>query len=269
MEKSKKSLPWSDGLTTRRGFLRQAALLTGGALLTCHLGRPRRLTAQTADAPEALTAGHWGMVIDLAKFQEQGLLERVTAACHLHHNVPRVPEPGHEIKWIWAEAFAACFPDLASAYTGAASRDLATPVLCNHCENPACVRVCPTKATFQRPDGIVGMDYHRCIGCRFCMAGCPFGARSFNFQDPRLYLAEVNTVFPTRTTGGVEKCTFCAERLDQGQLPLCVEASAGAIVFGDLTDPGSAARAILAREFSLRRHVALGTGPSVYYVGMA
>jgi len=111
--------------------------------------------------------------------------------------------------------------------------------LCNHCTNPPCVRVCPTKATFKRAeDGIVMMDFHRCIGCRYCMAGCPYGARSFNFRDPRPYIkTELNMKFPTRERGVVEKCNFCAERLADGLLPACVEAcKAGALSFGDLAD---------------------------------
>jgi molybdopterin-containing oxidoreductase family iron-sulfur binding subunit len=139
-------------------------------------------------------------------------------------------------------------------------------MLCNHCENPACVRVCPTQATFRNSEGIVVMDYHRCIGCRFCMAGCPFGARSFNFEDPRPYIAETNPRFPTRMRGVVEKCTFCSERLAAGELPLCVEASDGAITFGDLTDPESDVRKVLAENFTIRRKPTLGTEPSVYYI---
>ncbi len=139
-------------------------------------------------------------------------------------------------------------------------------MLCNHCESPACVRVCPTKATFRRKDGIVVMDYHRCIGCRYCMAGCPFGARSFNFMDPRNHIAKVNPTFPTRMRGVVEKCTFCSELLAVGKMPLCVEASNGAIAFGDLTDPESSVRKLLAENFTLRRKPTLGTEPSVYYI---
>ncbi len=103
----------------------------------------------------------------------------------------------------------------------------AYPLLCNHCEEPSCVRVCPTKATFKRADGIVAMDYHRCIGCRYCMAACPFGSRSFNWGEPREYLdlAKLNPEFPTRMRGVVEKCNFCVERLAVGKLPACVEAS--------------------------------------------
>ena len=140
-------------------------------------------------------------------------------------------------------------------------------VLCNHCENPPCVRACPTKATFKREsDGIVLMDFHRCIGCRFCMAACPFGARSFNFRDPRPFIKEQNNEFPTRMKGVVEKCNFCAERLAVGKLPACVEASNGAIAFGDLDDPDSTVRDLLKHNYTIRRKQSLGTEPSVYYI---
>ena len=141
-------------------------------------------------------------------------------------------------------------------------------VACNHCGNPACVRVCPTQATYQMEDGIIAMDYHRCIGCRFCMAGCPFGARSFNFVDPRKYLSDPvpNPAYPTRMIGVVEKCTFCAERLAVGQMPACVEAAGGRILFGDLNDPKSDVCKALASNYSIRRKPNLGTQPGVYYL---
>ena len=146
-------------------------------------------------------------------------------------------------------------------------------LLCNHCEKPACVRVCPTKATFKRKDGIVMMDFHRCIGCRFCMAACPFGARSFNWIDPRgknangqPFIKKENPEFPTRTKGVVEKCNFCAERLAKGLKPACVEASNGALIFGDLADPESEVRKTLHSNYTIRRKPELGTEPSVYYI---
>ncbi len=145
-------------------------------------------------------------------------------------------------------------------------------VLCNHCEKPACVRVCPTQATFKRKqDGIVMMDMHRCIGCRFCMAACPYGARSFNYFDPRKapnLAAEIpNREYPTRTKGVVEKCTFCTERLAFGNMPACVEAAPkGGLVFGDLEDKNSEVRKIVETRYTIRRKPEVGTGPSVYYL---
>lgn len=111
------------------------------------------------------------------------------------------------------------------------------------------------------------IDYHRCIGCRFCMAACPYGSRSFNFRDPRPYIKKINPEFPTRRKGVVEKCNFCQERLDVGQMPACVEAcDRGALVFGDLADPSSEIRRILAEKPHVRRKPDLGTRPSVFYI---
>jgi molybdopterin-containing oxidoreductase family iron-sulfur binding subunit len=156
------------------------------------------------------------MVIDVSKFKDAEDFRRVTRACHSYHNVPDIHDADHEIKWIWQEDFEHTFAELESEYLSEKIKKMNFPVLCNHCKNPACVRVCPTKATFKRADGIVGMDYHRCNGCRFCMAACPFGARSFNFVDPRPFIDKVNPELPTRTIGVVEKCTFCVERLARG-----------------------------------------------------
>jgi molybdopterin-containing oxidoreductase family iron-sulfur binding subunit len=128
--------------------------------------------------------------------------------------------------------------------------------------------VCPTGATWKREeDGIVMMDLHRCIGCRYCMAACPYGARSFNWVDPRPHVADLNPDFPTRTQGVVEKCNFCSERLAKGQLPACVEAcTEKALMFGDVNDPKSEIRQVLAKSYTLRRRAELGTGPNVYYL---
>ncbi|HJD96506.1 sulfate reduction electron transfer complex DsrMKJOP subunit DsrO, partial [Mailhella massiliensis] len=131
---------------------------------------------------------------------------------------------------------------------------------------PSCVRVCPAGATYKTGDGLVAIDYHRCVGCRFCMAACPYGSRSFNFQDPRPFIKDLNPAYPTRMRGVVEKCTFCAERLEKGLMPACVEASNGAIMFGDLNDPNSIVRRVLAKNFSIRRKPELGTDPGVYYI---
>ena len=224
----------------------------------------------------ALKAEHWGFVIDTRKFESAADLEPVIEACHKTHNVPDFLDEEHkdytpankrhEIKWIWDEEYQHAFPGKESHYLNDRVRNLPFLVLCNHCEEPVCVRVCPTQATFKRDDGIVLMDFHRCIGCRFCMAACPFGARSFNYRDPRPFIKEKNPEYPTRMKGVVEKCNFCAERLAVGKQPACVEASKGAIVVGDLEDPESEVRKLLSAAYSIRRKENLGTGPSVYYI---
>ena len=120
------------------------------------------------------------------------------------------------------------------------------------------------------------MDQHRCIGCRFCMAACPYGVRSFNWGDPRKAPKALNPNFPTnpeyptRTAGVVEKCNFCAERLAKGTLPACVEAAGkeakNALTFGDLSDRESEVRELLRLHYTIRRKPELGTGPNVYYI---
>lgn len=213
-----------------------------------------------------LVAGKWAMVVDLKACREKDGCRECIDACHRVHNVPDFANPKDEIKWIWRVSYQQAFPEQEHEFVAADLKDGPTLVLCNHCDNPPCVSVCPTQATFKREDGIVMMDYHRCIGCRYCMAACPYGARSFNWRDPRPFIKELDADFPTRTKGVVEKCNFCEERLARGLLPACVEAcEEKALVFGDLEDPGSAVREILRSRYSIQRKPSLGTKPKVYY----
>ena len=231
---------------------------------------------QAAKNPEALNAQHWAMVVDMSKFKTDEDFQKTISACHLTHNVPDFKNPDgsvdlkDEIKWIWKEKYENAFPDQDNPYMDEKLKEMPFVVLCNHCENPACVRVCPTQATFKRKqDGIVMMDMHRCIGCRFCMAACPYGARSFNYRDPRPFIKTEteNKEYPTRTKGVVEKCTFCTERLAVGKWPACVEAAPkGGLLFGDLADKNSEVRKIVETRYTIRRKPELGTGPSVYYL---
>jgi molybdopterin-containing oxidoreductase family iron-sulfur binding subunit len=245
----------------RRHFLGLAGLsaLVAGA---------RKALPLAARGPEATPAAatRWAMVVDPQKCLHADGCTRCFAACHARHNVPSIPEPRHEVKWIWRERFERAFPSEQNVFLEDGLKGKTVPVLCNHCDNPPCTRVCPTKATWKRDDGIVMMDSHRCIGCRYCMAACPYGSRSFNWTDPRPHLASVAPDYPTRTKGVVEKCTFCEERLATGQRPLCVEACPeGALAFGNLADARSEVREILRRRHALRRKPELGTQPGVYY----
>jgi molybdopterin-containing oxidoreductase family iron-sulfur binding subunit len=253
----------------RRQFLKLAGISTAVGLAGLSgfsvLSRGWIEASEEVPTPGALTAKRWGMVIDMAKLTSEDDIKKVTDACHKLHNVPNIGTK-QEIKWIWEEKYANAFPDMEHENINEGLEKMPFLILCNHCDNPACVRVCPTKATYKRPDGIVTMDYHRCIGCRFCMAACPYGSRSFNFRDPRPYIAHENPEFPTRMKGVVEKCTFCTERLAKGLQPACAEVSGGAIVVGDLADPGSPIREILKTRYSIVRKPSLGTRPSVYYL---
>lgn len=231
--------------------------------------------AQAKEIPnsKALVAKRWAMIVDPKKcLQAEAGCKKCVEACHLVHNVPDMTDPKHAVKWIWQAPLRQAFPDAENPYLDEYVKDTLKGqpmmLLCNHCDNPPCVRVCPTKATFRREDGIVMMDYHRCIGCRYCMAACPYGARSLNWLDPRPFIkTELNPEFPTRTRGVVEKCTFCDERLAKGLMPACVEAcKEKALVFGDVEDPNSEVRAILRKHPAIRRKAQLGTRPQVYYI---
>ena len=211
-----------------------------------------------------------GMVIDLRKMNDTpGLLDAAIASCIAAHNIPEFPNSKDEIKWIWKAPFSGVFPEHSSRHAAKKITDNPAVALCNHCDEPPCVRACPTQATFRNnANGVVAMDYHRCIGCRFCMAACPYGARSFNWYDPRPYIKKYNKDFPSRMKGVVEKCNFCSERLALGQEPACVEScrGTGAITFGDLNDPNSEVRQVLDKEFSIQRKPSAGTKPSVFYI---
>lgn len=254
---------------SRRQFLKIAgvsAIMGVGGVSAFEILKPGQFEAsQVSKSPNALAGKRWGIVINMKKLDDV-TIRKVIEVCHRIHNVPTIENPKEEIKWIWTEAFEHAFPGQESEYMSEEIKHMPFLVLCNQCDKPSCVRVCPTKATFRREDGIVMMDMHRCIGCRFCMAACPFGARSFNWRDPRPFIKQENKEYPTRMKGVVEKCTLCYERLAIGLKPACVEESNGAMVFGDLADPDSEIRKILRTHYTIRRKSELGTKPSIYYI---
>ena len=145
------------------------------------------------------------------------------------------------------------------------------PVACQQCRNPPCVKVCPVKATWQEPDGIVVIDSDWCIGCRCCMSACPYGARHFNWSEPTIAAEEINpdTHFlgnRPRPKGVVEKCTFCIHRTRKGRYPACVEiCPVGARKFGNLLDEEGEMRYLMRekRVFVLKEE--LNTRPRFYY----
>ncbi len=145
------------------------------------------------------------------------------------------------------------------------------PVSCHHCENPPCVRACPTQATWKEPDGIVVIDYNWCIGCHYCAVACPYWARHFNWEWPKVPAEEYNTQTHylgnrPREKGVMEKCTFCVQRTRKGMLPACQEACpTGARVFGNLLDPNSELRNILEHKTVFRLKEDLNTNPKFWY----
>jgi len=162
------------------------------------------------------------------------------------------------------------FPQVEMAYL---------PVACQHCDDAPCVKVCPVDATFKRDDGTVMIDYERCIGCRYCIAACPYGVRVFNWGDAdhqvdftvgygRDYRSDGRLVFtPDRPRGVVEKCTMCVERIDTGQQPFCVDVCpTGARIFGDLNDSSSEVSQLVKEDGATQLLPELGTDPNVYYL---
>jgi Fe-S-cluster-containing dehydrogenase component len=145
------------------------------------------------------------------------------------------------------------------------------PVACQHCSNAPCTKVCPTGATWTEKDGIVVIDYDWCIGCRCCMAACPYGARQFNWRQPSIPESELNPSMHylgnrPRPRGVVEKCTFCIQRTRAGRYPACVEVCpVGARKFGNLLDPDSEIRYIIEHKRVMVLKKELNTMPKFFY----
>jgi molybdopterin-containing oxidoreductase family iron-sulfur binding subunit len=156
-----------------------------------------------------------------------------------------------------------------------------------HCDDPPCVKVCPVGATYVDDEGLVRMDYQRCIGCRYCTTACPYTVRYYNWYAPEYpgrYSDYLNPNVPVRPVGVVEKCTFCIHRLEQAKrevaaqgreltdadlvlLPACNQACpASARYFGDLDDPESTVSRLARSPRAFRLLEDLGTEPKVYYL---
>jgi molybdopterin-containing oxidoreductase family iron-sulfur binding subunit len=193
----------------------------------------------------------WGMLIDTAQCKE-GCNDCVTA-CNKENGLSGGTS-ATDSQWIRKIEI----KDISSG------RELSLPMMCQHCEHPPCVDVCPTAASFKRADGIVLVDRHRCIGCRYCMMACPYKARSF-VHEP---LHDQNPDVP-RGKGTVESCTLCVHRIDQGMQPACTEACPNkAILFGDLNDPNSEIAKKVHSVASVQVRAELQLNPGVRYQGL-
>jgi molybdopterin-containing oxidoreductase family iron-sulfur binding subunit len=201
----------------------------------------------------------WGMLIDLQRCGSD--CTACVDACHYENNVTRHDDPRWDVNWLRKVKI--------RHKTGTDRSERTVLLLCNHCDNPPCAQVCPVQATYKREDGIVIVDHHRCIGCRYCMIACPYNARQFNFKDSEAW---PNKDHPKRSHGVAESCTLCAHRLDVGREPACVEAcrnaGPGAITVGDLNDPASRISQVIMASAVKRIREDLGTEPKVYYIGL-
>jgi Fe-S-cluster-containing dehydrogenase component len=260
---------------TRRDFLTLGATAVGSVLaaqvFTTGPLSPFSVLKQQQIEGETETSGghgatgehHWGMVISLDKCIG---CEYCLRACCATNDVQE------EMAW-----------NVVSEEINSNGSTFFFSRPCLHCQVAPCVEVCPVRATYIREDGLVVMDYDRCIGCRYCEVACPYDARRFNWEARQ----EENPYVPTwgipevepRPRGVVEKCTFCIQRIDEGlevglvpgedfdATPACVNiCPVGARVFGDLKNPESQISKVLEANPTIRLREELGTNPSVYYI---
>jgi len=249
--------------TSRRGFLGAAAAVTtvtlapGVVLYRLAVAEPRA---------EAVTdTVRWGMLIDTTKCADG--CDACVTACNQENglDLQEKPAEGDAAKW---DRQAAKWIRMVKVRDDLTGRESRLPMLCQHCKHPPCVDVCPTGASFKRADGIVMVDRHTCIGCRYCMMACPYKARSFIHEVVDIKLTRV-----PRGKGCVESCNLCVHRRDNG-IPstACADACAtqggGAILFGDLKDPEDSLAKALAvfPSRQIREDLALDTG--VRYAGV-
>jgi len=250
---------------SRRRFLRVLSSLVGVAgAATLFSGKAVEVVGFTGlpsrDVRALAPADHdWIMVIDLAKCDGCG---KCTEACNEEHFVP----PGMQYIKVYSVE-----DEFGHRYF--------MPRPCMHCDNAPCLKVCPVGATYRREDGVILVDHRRCIGCRYCMAACPYDARSFNWSEPPHTAEELaheyrpEAPWPHRV-GTVEKCMFCAHETAEGGLPACVVGCPmKAIYFGDRREDAVSngeevlpLAETLRREHGFRLKEDLGTEPRVWYL---
>ena len=240
-------------------------LTTDGKLVEVEKSSVKSTKQLIKESKEGIPGRKFVMVIDLAKCANA---RKCVTACQEGHHLPS----GHEYMKV---------------YLLQDSEETAPywfPKPCYHCDNPLCVSVCPVGATYKRSDGIVLIDNDRCIGCKFCMTGCPYSARVFTWQhheeydpdsedyeSPIQYNPESSV---PGTEGTVSKCVFCADRLKENKLPYCVEACPmGVIYFGDINEDAVTNGAetikfseLIEQRSGYRYLESLGTRPTVYYL---
>jgi molybdopterin-containing oxidoreductase family iron-sulfur binding subunit len=241
---------------SRRNFLKASAAIASVFVA------PGVMLYQTSSArsPDQAVDStvRWGMLIDTSAMTEADV-DNCVSACQREHGWKSTGKPT-DTQWIRKL-------NLLDPETG---NKKSLPMMCQHCEDPPCVDVCPTGASFKRADGIVLVDRHICIGCRYCMMACPYKARSFIHEN----IKNQTTVAP-RGKGTVESCTLCVHRIDRdgaNAVPACAEAVNSAVkkpmVFGDLNDPDSEISKRLAKLGALKVRADLDLNPGIRYQGL-
>ncbi len=195
----------------------------------------------------------WGMLIITDKLTDGGA--KVVEACKQEHGWGDEPHSGPEQQTHWVRTV--------KVTEKLTKHSFELPIMCQHCETAPCADVCPTGASFKRADGIVLVDRHICIGCRYCMMACPYKARSLVHEE--LHDQKPST---PRGMGTVEACNMCVNRVDNGGKPACVEAEPEAMIFGDLNDPNSEISQKLKEVGGKQIRADLGLNTGVRYHGI-
>ena len=255
----------------RRGFIK----LVAGAGVLFAVGRGTDLAmaddestpGRDVEVPPPIPGTKWAMVIDRGKCIG---CRRCMYACKRENNVPDSISPPWIITFETQSDIGISGLNESEThsmtYTKFSKDKWYLPIQCNHCDNAPCVKVCPTQATNKDVDGIVRLDNTKCIGCRYCMAACPYQARRFNWWEPEIPLEDINPLVETRKKSLVEKCTFCVHRVRRGKSPKCVEVCPPrARHFGNLNDPNSVVSKILENERNMRLKEELNTKPQIWY----
>jgi tetrathionate reductase subunit B len=224
---------------SRRGFLKKGLATTAFAMIADTDASAFSLKIPGRDMQDARHIGqegkHFVMVLDLRKCIG---CQACTSVCKVENNVPQ-----GQYRTFVSETEMGAFPDVRKGFL---------PQLCNHCDEPACVPVCPTGATFKRKDGVVVVDNEVCWGCGYCISACPYDKRYFN-----------------KKTKTADKCNFCAQRVDKGLLPACVETCiGGARVFGDINDKNSQVYKLISNFSTSVLKEAQGTKPQTFYISL-
>ncbi len=239
----------------RRKFLSGAAVVAGTtAAVTIAPGVfLREVQAKPADQAVSNKV-RWGLLIDTNKLGEAGI-DAMVSACKKEHGWGHEKASNDAQKSQWIRKV---------KVTEKLTRHTTyLPVMCQHCETAPCVDVCPTGASMQRADGIVQVNKHVCIGCRYCMMACPYKARSFVHET----LVDQLPGTP-RGKGTVESCNLCVNRVDAGKKPACVDAAPNAMLFGDLNDPQSDISQALKKFGGTQIRADLGLNTGVRYWGI-
>lgn len=237
----------------RRTFLKLGGAAALGTVLT---PGTRYLLASQEEKPGSESKTRWAMVVDLDKCTGCKVCEKV---CRDENNVPYYGNERYDAYWMRVA-------DIRKEHVVEDVKELHVPLMCQHCEDPPCVHVCVTKASFVREDGIVLVDEHKCIGCRYCVIACPYRARSIIFKNNNKW---TNHDVPKMMINVATKCSFCVHRVDEGKDPACVEKCPhNALIFGNLKDPDSEVARIVAKGKVQVLRPNLEVGPGVFYNGL-